>query len=115
MTTTVKLPPELEQSLRQRCAAEGRSISDVMRDALLAYLASAPAGTAAALVVVGLLGFRRRDVGLLTAGRHLVAANMDIGGEQLLQGAQVDVTCPEQAKNHLGRDFHVGGDHRSAP
>ena len=32
MTTTVKLPPELEQSLRQHCAAEGRSISDVMRE-----------------------------------------------------------------------------------
>ena len=42
MTTTVKLPPELEQSLRQHCAAEGRSISDVMRDALVAYLASVP-------------------------------------------------------------------------
>ena len=38
MTTTVKLPPELEQSLRQRCAAEGRSISDVMRDALQVLL-----------------------------------------------------------------------------
>ena len=42
MTTTVKLPPDLEQSLRQHCAAEGRSISDVMRDALVAYLASVP-------------------------------------------------------------------------
>ena len=53
MTTTVKLPPELEQSLRQRCAAEGRSISDVMRDALLAYLASAPTGTASAWSSLG--------------------------------------------------------------
>ena len=48
MTTTVKLPPDLEQSLRQRCAAEGRSISDVMRDALVAYLASAPPSVASA-------------------------------------------------------------------
>lgn len=38
MTTTVKLPDSLEKSLRQRCAQEGRSISEVMRDALTAYL-----------------------------------------------------------------------------
>ena len=42
MTTTVKLPPGLEQSLRRQCAAEGRSISEVMRDALTAYLAQVP-------------------------------------------------------------------------
>lgn len=45
MTTTVKLPDPLEKSLRQRCAKEGRSISEVMRDALTAYLAQ-PAITA---------------------------------------------------------------------
>lgn len=42
MTTTVKLPDPLEKSLRQRCAQEGRSISEVMRDALTAYLAQSP-------------------------------------------------------------------------
>lgn len=42
MTTTVKLPPSLEQSLRRQCAAEGRSISELMRDALTAYLARVP-------------------------------------------------------------------------
>ena len=47
MTTTVKLPDPLEKSLRQRCAQEGRSISEVMRDALTAYLAQ-PAVTASA-------------------------------------------------------------------
>ncbi len=47
MTTTVKLPEPLEKSLRQRCAQEGRSISEVMRDALTAYLAQ-PAVTASA-------------------------------------------------------------------
>ena len=47
MTTTVKLPDPLEKSLRQRCAQEGRSISEVMRDALTAYLAQ-PAATASA-------------------------------------------------------------------
>ena len=46
MTTTVKLPNPLEYSLRERCSAEGRSISEVMRDALVMYLATAPKGVA---------------------------------------------------------------------
>ena len=50
MTTTVKLPGPLEKSLRQRCAQEGRSISEVMRDALTAYLAQ-PADTASAFAL----------------------------------------------------------------
>ena len=50
MTTTVKLPDLLEKSLRQRCAQEGRSISEVMRDALTAYLAQ-PAVTASAFAL----------------------------------------------------------------
>jgi Arc/MetJ-type ribon-helix-helix transcriptional regulator len=48
MTTTVKLPSTLEDSLRERCASEGRSISEVMRDALMMYLATAPKGVASA-------------------------------------------------------------------
>jgi plasmid stability protein len=48
MTTTVKLPNPLEDSLRERCAAEGRSISEVMRDALVMYLATKPKGMASA-------------------------------------------------------------------
>jgi plasmid stability protein len=48
MTTTVKLPGSLEGSLRERCASEGRSISEVMRDALTMYLATAPKGVASA-------------------------------------------------------------------
>jgi plasmid stability protein len=50
MTTTVKLPDTLEKSLRQRCAQEGRSISEVMRDALTAYL-SQPAVTGSAFAL----------------------------------------------------------------
>ena len=50
MTTTVKLPDPLEKSLRHRCAQEGRSISEVMRDALTAYLAQ-PAVTASAFAL----------------------------------------------------------------
>jgi plasmid stability protein len=42
MTTTVKLTFDLENALRQRCAKEGRSLSEVMRDALTAYLAKEP-------------------------------------------------------------------------
>ena len=48
MTITVKLPSELEQALRRQCAAEGRSLSEVLRDALTAYLADAPAAPASA-------------------------------------------------------------------
>lgn len=56
MTTTVKLPEHLEKSLRQRCAQEGRSISEVMRDALTAYLAQAPVTVSAWALGEGLFG-----------------------------------------------------------
>jgi Arc/MetJ-type ribon-helix-helix transcriptional regulator len=51
ITTTVKLPAELETSLRERCASEGRNISEVMRNALAAYLSKpiARANSAASL------------------------------------------------------------------
>lgn len=65
MTATVKLPPELERSLRQRCAAEGRSISDVMRDALVAYLSTAPATSPSAF-----------SLGLDLFGRHAGPADL---------------------------------------
>ncbi len=56
MTTTVKLPDPLEKSLRQRCAQEGRSISEVMRDALTAYLAQPPVSASAWVLGEGLFG-----------------------------------------------------------
>jgi len=56
MTTTVKLPDPLEKSLRQRCAQEGRSISEVMRDALTAYLAQPPVSASAWELGEGLFG-----------------------------------------------------------
>ncbi|TAG47881.1 MAG: hypothetical protein EAZ30_07810 [Betaproteobacteria bacterium] len=43
MTTTVKLPNALEMNLRQHCAVSGESISDVIRVALEAHLASVSA------------------------------------------------------------------------
>ena len=39
MTMTVKLDAPLEQALRSRCASQGRTASDVIRDALQSYLA----------------------------------------------------------------------------
>jgi len=39
MTLTVKLDASLEQALRSRCDALGRTVSAVMRDALQTYLA----------------------------------------------------------------------------
>ncbi len=56
MTATVKLPDHLEKSLRQRCAQEGRSISEVMRDALTAYLAQAPVTASAWALGEGIFG-----------------------------------------------------------
>ena len=56
MTTTVKLPDSLEKSLRQRCAQEGRSISEVMRDALAAYLAQPAVNASAFALGEGVFG-----------------------------------------------------------
>jgi plasmid stability protein len=56
MTTTVKLPETLEKSLRHRCAQEGRSISDVMRDALTAYLAQPAVAVSANALGQGVFG-----------------------------------------------------------
>ena len=56
MTTTVKLPETLEKSLRHRCAQEGRSISDVMRDALTAYLAQPTVAVSAHALGEGVFG-----------------------------------------------------------
>lgn len=56
MTTTVKLPDKLENALRQRCAQEGRSLSEVMRDALTAYLSQAPITASAWALGEGVFG-----------------------------------------------------------
>ena len=75
MTTTVKLPPELEQSLRQHCAAEGRSISDVMRDALVAYLASVPTTPASPWALGADLFGRHAGPADLATARHTHASD----------------------------------------
>ncbi|MEQ1806075.1 MAG: hypothetical protein ABL900_11940 [Burkholderiaceae bacterium] len=43
MTMTVKLAPALERSLRQRSVALGRPASELIREALQAYLVATPA------------------------------------------------------------------------
>jgi plasmid stability protein len=48
MTLTVKLDTHTEQSLRLRIAASGRSVSEIMREALLQWLAQTPAPAAGA-------------------------------------------------------------------
>ena len=48
MTMTVKLPAPLEHTLRQRSAALGRPASELIREALQAYLASTKAPDASA-------------------------------------------------------------------
>ena len=80
MTTTVKLPHSLEDSLRERCASEGRSISEVMRDALMMYLATAPKGVASAYELGQDLFGRKYSDGLglvdLAANRKAYAAGV---------------------------------------
>ncbi|MBS0501963.1 MAG: CopG family transcriptional regulator [Burkholderiaceae bacterium] len=76
MTTTVKLPPGLEQSLRRQCAAEGRSISEVMRDALTAYLAQVPTAPPSAWSLGADLFGRHAGPADLAAARHAHAAEV---------------------------------------
>jgi Arc/MetJ-type ribon-helix-helix transcriptional regulator len=59
MTITVKLPSALEMSLRQHCAVSGESISDVIRVALEAHLASASAVTSTSPAALGAEYFGR--------------------------------------------------------
>lgn len=72
MTTTVKLPDSLEAALRQRCLHEGRSISEIMRDALSAYLAREPEIASA------------WALGRELFGRHAGAANLATERKQAL-------------------------------
>ncbi|MBN9405024.1 MAG: ribbon-helix-helix protein, CopG family [Burkholderiales bacterium] len=76
MTTTVKLPPSLEQSLRRQCAVEGRSISELMRDALTAYLANVPQAPPSAWSLGADLFGRHGGPADLASARHAHAADV---------------------------------------
>jgi hypothetical protein len=76
MTVTVKLDPLLEEQLRQRAAASGATTSDVIRQALIAYL-NAPASVArpsAHALGADLFGRHHGEPGL-AAGRKLLLAD----------------------------------------
>ena len=81
MTMTVKLAPRLEQSLRQRSAALGRPASELIREALQAYLDAAAQPRPSAYAVgkdlfgkhlgpVDLAETRKRALGDVWAEKH---------------------------------------------
>ena len=80
MTVTVKLDALLEEQLRQRAAASGATASDVIRQALLAYL-SAPAKAAAPSA---------HALGADLFGRHRGAPELAEQRKALLADAWVD-------------------------
>ncbi len=76
MTLTVKLDPDLEQLLRQRSAAMGRTASDVVRAALESYLAapaSAPLAPSPFELGAALFGRHRGRADLASARKAALA------------------------------------------
>ena len=82
MTITTKLPPSLEQSLRQRCVQEGRNISDIIRDALTAYLAQTPSSASAWSLGEDLFG---RYSGPVDLAENRKAALLDVWTDKQAQ------------------------------
>ena len=66
MTVTIKLETALEEQLRQRAAATGRTTSDVVRAALQSYLAQDERGSRRSAFELGadLFGRHRGPAGL---------------------------------------------------
>jgi plasmid stability protein len=74
MTMTVKLDPTLEQSLRQRSAALGKPASEIIREALQAWLASTPeVAPSAHALGAELFGRHRGPADLATRRKQAVA------------------------------------------
>ena len=76
MTMTVKLDPALEQRLRQRSAALGRPASEIIREALQAWLQSSPAPETSAFALGSDLFGRHRGPADLATRRKLVAVDV---------------------------------------
>jgi plasmid stability protein len=74
MTMTVKLDPALEQSLRRRSAASGRPASELIREALQAYLAATPDPAPSAYTLGADLFGRHRGAPDLAAKRKQALA-----------------------------------------
>jgi Arc/MetJ-type ribon-helix-helix transcriptional regulator len=85
MTTTVKLPSPLEDSLRERSVAEGRSISEVMRDALTMYLATPPKGVRSPL-----------ELGMQLFGRYHGPANLASERKSLAASVWDEIAAQKQ-------------------
>lgn len=74
MTMTVKLPAPLEKTLRQRSAALGRPASELIREALRAYLANTKAPDASAYGLgKDLFGLHQGPVDLSTWRKQVAA------------------------------------------
>ena len=75
MTLTVKLDHALEEQLRQRAAATGRSTSEVVRAALQAYLAQDDGAPRRSALELGadLFGRHRGPAGLAQERKHALA------------------------------------------
>ena len=98
MTMTVKLPASLEQGLRQRSAALGRPASELMRDALRAYLADANAPVTSAYALgQDLFGRHDGPVDLAENRKELLA---EVWAEKLAakQAAHRPAALPAAAK-----------------
>jgi len=80
MTVTIKLEATLEEQLRQRAHSTGRSNSDVVRAALLAYLAQPEEG----------LPRSAFDLGADLFGRHQGAPGLAQGGKRAVTDAWAD-------------------------
>ena len=76
MTMTVKLDPTLEQRLRQRSAALGRPASEIIREALQAWLLSSPEPETSAYALGSDLFGRHRGPADLAARRKQGAADL---------------------------------------
>ena len=76
MTMTVKLDPVLEQRLRQRSAALGRPASEIIREALQAWLLSSPEPETSAYALGSDLFGRHRGPADLATRRKQAAADL---------------------------------------
>ena len=76
MTMTVKLDPVLEQRLRLHSAALGRPASEILREALQAWLDRAPAAAPSAHVLGQDLFGRHRGAPELATQRKQAAAEV---------------------------------------
>lgn len=80
MTMTVKLTPDLEAQLRQRASRSGRSVSEVMRAALAAYLAREDAAP----------GRSPYELGVDLFGRHAGPPSLATNRKRELAGVWAD-------------------------